>query len=76
MQLGTRWPIGSEPPARLPEAMLTAIAAVEADLAPASHDARRWTLTWLERRPHVELDDGPSLSLDVAGAVVMDDPDD
>jgi hypothetical protein len=78
MQLGTRWSFGDEPPARLPAAMVAAIRDIESGVGVADADARRrrWTLTWLERRPHVELDDGPLLSLGADGDVVrIDDPD-
>jgi hypothetical protein len=61
MQLGTRWELGGEPPARLPAAMFAAIAAVEIDLAGVDTTGWRWTLTWLEGRPVVELDDGTTL---------------
>ena len=33
MQLGTRWPVGGETPARLPETVVAAIREVEADVA-------------------------------------------
>lgn len=70
MQLGTRWAFGEEPPAKLPEAVVTAIREVEATAnttlstgpSPLSGVkrgepfVRRWTLTWLEGLPHVELD--------------------
>lgn len=55
MQLGTRWPAGSEPPSRLPENLVRAIRDVEAGLETPTDD-RFWTLTWLEGRPIVELD--------------------
>jgi hypothetical protein len=70
MQLGTRWPIGAEPPARLPDSVVTAIAAVEIDLAGVDTTGWRWTLTWLEGRPVVELDDGTVLRYDGATGVV------
>jgi hypothetical protein len=61
MQLGTRWALGAEPPARLPDAVVAAIRTVEQEAAPAGSQgsdasARYWTLTWLEGRPIVELD--------------------
>jgi hypothetical protein len=69
MRLGTRWVLGAEPPARLPDAVVAAIRTVEQDVASAAPpaavsdaprgsdaSARRWTLTWLEGRPVVELD--------------------
>ena len=58
MQLGTRWPVGGETPPRLPDAVVTAIREVEAELSDIDTAQWRWTLTWLEGRPVVELDDG------------------
>ena len=55
MQLGTRWNCGGEPPSRLPAAVLAAIRQVEAGAGDDSADLR-WTLTWLEGQPIVELD--------------------
>jgi hypothetical protein len=61
MQLGTRWTVGGEPPSRLPEAMTSAVAGVENELADIDTTGWRWTLTWLEGRPIAELDDGTVL---------------
>ena len=73
MQLGTRWSVGAEPPARLPAAMIAAIADVERELAEIDTRNWRWTLTWLEGRPEVELDDGTALHYDpVADAVTRE----
>lgn len=60
MQLGTRWDVGGDAPDSLSEAMHHAIARVEAELEADGIDTAnwRWTLTWLERRPIAELDDG------------------
>jgi len=70
MQLGTRWTVGDEPPARLPERVVAAIRAVEAERADAA--GQRWTLTWLEGRPTAELDDGTTVTVDPAtGAPVV-----
>ena len=66
MQLGTRWEIGAEAPARLPDTVVAAVAAVESDLAGLDTTGWRWTLTWLEGRPVVELDDGTTLRYDPA----------
>jgi hypothetical protein len=66
MQLGTRWPVGATPPDRLPPAMVTAIAEVEAEVAGLDTTSWRWTLTWLEGRPVTELDDGTTLRYDPA----------
>jgi hypothetical protein len=64
MQLGTRWPVGATPPDRLPAAMVAAVAEVEGELGDTDTSAWRWTLTWLEGRPVVELDDGTTLRYD------------
>ncbi len=70
MQLGTRWSVGATPPDRLPAEMLAAIAEVETEMADLDTSAWRWTLTWLEGRPIVELDDGTTLRYDpVDGSV-------
>ena len=66
MQLGTRWSVGDTPPATLPAAVLAAIIAVEADLTGVDTATWRWTLTWLERKPIVQLDDGTTLRFDPA----------
>lgn len=60
MQLGTRWPVGGVAPAALPDVVASAVTAVEEELRADGVDAStwRWTLTWLEGRPVVELDDG------------------
>ena len=68
MQLGTRWRLGAEPP-RLPDAVVVAVREVEfarLDSTPGS-DEWRWTLTWLENKPVVELDDGTVIRYDPAG---------
>jgi len=71
MQLGTRWNVGAEPPARLEPPVVLAIRDVEAQLAEVDTSQWRWTLTWLESRPVVELDDGTVISIDRDGAVVV-----
>ena len=58
MQLGTRWSVGDEPPARLSDEVRAQVASVEAELVDIDTAGWRWTLTWLEGRPVVELDDG------------------
>lgn len=70
MQLGTRWSVGGEPPARLPEAMVAAVREVEGELADVDTSAWRWTLTWLEGQPVVELDDGTTFRLNPASGEV------
>ena len=74
MQLGTRWNVGGEPPARLPAKVTDAVARVEAELAGVSTDGWRWTLTWLESRPVVELDDGTTIRMGHDGSVTVEEP--
>jgi len=74
MQLGTRWNVGAEPPAGLSEALHMAIASVEEDLAGIDVTGWRWTLTWLEGRPVVELDDGTIIRSTAEGIVSVHDP--
>ncbi len=66
MQLGMRWAVGATPPDRLPPAMVAAVAEVDAEVAGIDTTAWLWTLTWLEGRPVVELDDGTTLRYDPA----------
>jgi hypothetical protein len=65
MQLGTRWAIGSPAPQRIPEPMKAAIRTVEAELEDADQatDGWGWTLTYLENRPRVDLDDGTRIRM-------------
>ncbi|MDQ1577188.1 MAG: hypothetical protein QOH55_2338 [Microbacteriaceae bacterium] len=60
MQLGTRWPVGGTIPTGLAEVVVLAVQAVEEELVALDVDTKdwRWTLTWLEGKPVVELDDG------------------
>jgi hypothetical protein len=78
MQLGTRWSVGHQPPRDLPEALLVAVREVEDELSDDGVDAAtwRWTLTYLEGKPIVELDDGTSIKLDSAGHAQVTNPDD
>ncbi|TXK19711.1 hypothetical protein [Homoserinibacter sp. GY 40078] len=75
MQLGTRWPVGGDVPPRVPEAVVAAIREVEAELAEVDTAQWRWTLTWLEGRPVVELDDGTRLRVAHDGSVIRDQLD-
>jgi hypothetical protein len=60
MQLGTRWPLGGDLPDGLPHVVELAVRAVEDELDAVGDDTSqwRWTLTWLEGKPVIELDDG------------------
>ena len=60
MQLGGRFSVG-QAPASLPQPLREQIAAIEATLGSDEATTLRWTLTWLEGRPGVELDDGRML---------------
>jgi hypothetical protein len=64
MQLGTRWPVGDATPERLPDAVRLAVRTVESELAGIDTSQWRWTLTWLEGLPVVELDDGTVIRYD------------
>ena len=71
MLIGTRWKVGAEPPARLPDSVKDAIAATEAEVAHLDTERWRWTLTWLENRPVVELDDGTTIRVGMDGTVTV-----
>jgi hypothetical protein len=60
MQLGGRFSVG-QAPASLPQPLREQIAAIVATLGSDEATTLRWTLTWLEGRPVVELDDGRTL---------------
>lgn len=75
MQLGTRWPVGTPTPDRLPDAVVAAVRQVESELDGIDTTNWRWTLTWLEGRPVVELDDGTVIRVDHAGNVEIDSGD-
>lgn len=61
MMIGSRFPVGSQPPRSLPEGLIEQIREVEAGLDPEERASKGWTLTWLEGRPVITLDGGPSL---------------
>ncbi len=65
MQLGTRWNVGGEPPARLSDAVVETIRTAEHGFAGVDTVGWRWTLTWLEGRPVVELDPAPGADADI-----------
>ncbi len=63
MRLGTRWSIGRTVPVQLPDSMVLAIRTVENELHLMRTDTKdlRWTLTWVEDRPVIDLDDGTQI---------------
>ena len=65
MRLGTRWPVGAAAPATLPDAVRAAVSAVEEELDATGQvtSGWGWTLTYLEDRPIVDLDDGTRIRL-------------
>ena len=75
MQLGTRWSVGAEPPARLPDELKVAITGVEAQRATRDTSTWRWTLTWLEGHPRAELEDGTVVREDYDGTIIVDESD-
>ncbi len=76
MQIGTRWAVGAEPPARLDSAVHAAIRQVEGELLGRDTTQWRWTLSWLEGRPVVELDDGTVIRTAHDGAITIANLDD
>lgn len=73
MQLGTRWAIGATPPEKVPAEVLAAIRSTEAEVSalPSDSSGWRWTLTWLEGRPVVQLDDGTTIRVGHDGSVTV-----
>ena len=65
MRLGTRWAVGTAAPTNLPDAIRAAVAAVEEELDATGQvtSGWGWTLTYLEDRPIVDLDDGTRIRL-------------
>ena len=65
MQLGTRWPAHAPAPQQLDVAVKEAVAEVERELANLTQDTSSWywTLTYLENRPVLQLDDGTTIRL-------------
>lgn len=63
MQLGTRWQVNTAAPQNLDELVTDAVAQVEKELTALDQDTDRWfwTLTYLENRPVVQLDDGTTI---------------
>jgi len=75
MQMGTRWAVGAEAPSRLPPVVADAVKAVETELEGIDTSLLRWTLTWLEGNPVVELDDGTVIRYSGGEVFVVAPPD-
>jgi hypothetical protein len=73
MQLGTRWPAHTPAPQQLDEVVKDAVAEVERELVALNQDTSKWywTLTFLENRPVVQLDDGTTIRVSPTGTVVI-----
>ena len=57
MQLGSRFSVG-QTPRSIPSELTERIQQIEDSLTDDERSSLRWTLTWLENRPVVELDNG------------------
>ena len=60
MQLGSRFSVG-QAPSSLPGSLIAEMETIEATLNDEERVTLRWTLTWLENRPVVTLDNGVTL---------------
>ena len=71
MQLGTRWQVNTVAPKNLVPAVSQAVLDVEKELSRLNQDTSTWywTLTYLENRPVVQLDDGTTLRINAEGTV-------
>ena len=74
MQLGTRWKAHTEPPQTLEKAVREAVAVVERELTALKQDTSTWywTLTYLENRPVVQLDDGTTIRQSSSGQMFIE----
>jgi len=60
VQLGSRFSVG-QAPTSLPGSLIAEMETIEAALNDEERVMLRWTLTWLEKRPVVTLDNGVTL---------------
>ena len=58
MMVGSRFSVGSDIPRAIPASLHPEIREVEETLTDDERQTLRWTLTWLEGRPIVTLDNG------------------
>jgi hypothetical protein len=63
MMVGSRFSVGATIPASLPPDLHAEIRAIEATLTDDERKSLRWTLTWLESRPIVTLDNGTQIGV-------------
>ncbi len=61
MMLGSRFSVGAEIPRGIPADLEASLREVESGLTEAERAHLRWTLTWLEGKPVLTLDNGVSL---------------
>lgn len=61
MMVGGRFAVGAQPPRGVSAELIEQIREVESTLSNEDKASKRWTLTWLEGRAVVALDDGPVL---------------
>ena len=73
MQLGTRWRAHSPAPSSLSQDVVSQILEVEKDLQGLTQDTTTWfwTLTYLENRPVVQLDDGTTIRVSPDGEIAI-----
>jgi hypothetical protein len=67
MMVGSRFSIGADIPRGIPEPLHAEIRAIEKTLGEEEKKSLRWTLTWLEGRPIVTLDNGIQVGQDPHG---------
>ncbi len=73
MQLGTRWQVNTVAPKNLVPAVSQAVSDVERELSSLNQDTNSWywTLTYLENKPVVQLDDGTTIRINDIGIVTI-----
>lgn len=73
MQLGTRWAAHTPAPTQLDSDVKSAVAEVERELHALKQDTSSWfwTLTYLEGRPVVQLDDGTTIRVAADGRITI-----
>jgi hypothetical protein len=61
MMVGSRFLVGADIPSSIPQVLHAEIREVENRLTNDERATLRWTLTWLEGRPIVTLDNGTQI---------------